>query len=83
MFFFMCYRDFITATNPKGKNMIIEKPTIESWAWRIKKAGLTQGEMAGIVQTSASTLTKYIKGQLTPSFEVYAKIEEELASRNA
>lgn len=52
--------------------------TMQSWGWRIKKAGYTQTAFAKKLNIHGSLLGGYIRGKLSPSVKRFDLIETEL-----
>jgi transcriptional regulator with XRE-family HTH domain len=51
------------------------KVKIESWRWRIAKAGMTQGEFALKAGVQRSHLSRYINFRKNPSAITFTRIE--------
>lgn len=54
--------------------------TIETWRWRIIKAGYKSKDFAALLDIDGSLLSAYCKGRVKPSLERFDLIENKLKS---
>lgn len=54
------------------------KETIESWPWRIKKAGMNQGDFAESIGISPQLFSTYVNGKANPTLNRFDEIENAL-----
>lgn len=51
------------------------KEKINTWRWRIAKAGLNQSTFSKKYNITREALNSYINGKVTPSLDVFDRIE--------
>jgi predicted transcriptional regulator len=60
-----------------NENLDTQK-TIDSWRWRIVKAGYKANSFAKEVGVSQGAMSEYLNGKKTPSLAKYQQIENKL-----